>query len=106
MDDLEQKVRAVLNAANPKDQARLPRPTQEESDGPIRSSAKKQWHFSVGILLLAIFLLVGSFALPLEDQWMWAGLAVILFLVGSWQFDKANSAFNDFKHEAKHTENN
>jgi hypothetical protein len=53
-------------------------------------AAKKRWRFSIGIVLLSIFVLILSFILPDNDQWFWASVAFFILLVGAWQFDKSN----------------
>lgn len=54
------------------------------------SDAKKRWRFSVGMILLSIFVLILSFILPQKDQWLWATAAFIILSIGAWQFDKSN----------------
>jgi hypothetical protein len=93
MDEFTNKVRSVMDATKPE----IPDSSLDSSsDGknlPSQSLATKRWRFSAGVLFLSVFLLVGSFALPVEDHWLWAGLAVVLFFIGSWQLDKSNREF-------------
>jgi predicted membrane channel-forming protein YqfA (hemolysin III family) len=60
--------------------------------------------FALGVMLTAIFLLILSLVLPDEDRSWWAGWAAFIFVVGTWQFDRARRKSTPAREEKRHTD--
>lgn len=69
--------------------AQQAKPHLKQTECKFTQQGTRRWRFSISLLLLSIFLLILSFALPLHNG-LWAGMACVYFVAGAWQLEISN----------------